>query len=414
MSFKKTILQKAAVKLMGGNAKYLLLYGGSRSGKTFIIIRQIILRCLKEGGSRHLCVRLAFNHAKQSLWYDTIPKCLELCFPGVKPIMNKSDWFIEFANGSQIWVGGLDDKERTEKILGNEYCTIFYNEISQISWSSYATTVTRLAQKTNLVNKIYCDCNPPSKLHWSYKLFVEHKDPISNEAINPDLYAYLRLNPDDNKENLPDDYIESVLGTLSTRMQKRFRYGEFSDDTEGALWTYDMIDKNRVSIMPQFTKVIVGLDPSGSGKEGSDEAGIIVCGIDARGEGYVFHDRTAVLTPNQWGVEAIKAYYQWSANGIVAEVNQGWDMVEAVIRSIDKKVPVKKVVSRRGKALRADPIVALYEQGKVHHVGILPDLEDEMTTWDARESLKSPGRIDALVHALTDLMLGSEWEFLVA
>ena len=175
-----------------------------------------------------------------------------------------------------------------------------------------------------------------------------------------------------------------------------------------------MIDKNRVSIMPQFTKVIVGLDPSGSGKEGSDEAGIIVCGIDARGEGYVFHDRTAVLTPNQWGVEAIKAYYQWSANGIVAEVNQGWDMVEAVIRSIDKKVPVKKVVSRRGKALRADPIVALYEQGKVHHVGILPDLEDEMTTWDARESLKSPGRIDALVHALTDLMLGSEWEFLVA
>ena len=414
MSFKKTILQKAAVKLMGGAAKFILLFGGSRSGKTFIIIRQIILRALKEPGSRHLVVRFAFNHAKQSLWYDTIPKCLELCFPGVKPIMNKSDWFIEFANGSQIWVGGLDDKERTEKILGNEYATIFYNEISQISWSSYATTVTRLAQKTGLVNKIYCDCNPPSKLHWSYKLFVEHKDPVSNEAINPDLYAYLRLNPDDNKENLPDDYIDSVLGTLSTRMQKRFRYGEFSDDTEGALWTYDMIDKNRVSIMPQFTKVIVGLDPSGSGKEGSDEAGIIVCGIDARGEGYVFHDRTAVLTPNQWGVEAIKAYYQWSANGIVAEVNQGWDMVEAVIRSIDKKVPVKKVVSRRGKALRADPIVALYEQGKVHHVGILPDLEDEMTTWDARESLKSPGRIDALVHALTDLMLGSEWEFLVA
>ena len=414
MSFKKTILQKAAVKLMGGAAKFILLFGGSRSGKTFIIIRQIILRALKEPGSRHLVVRFAFNHAKQSLWYDTIPKCLELCFPGVKPIMNKSDWFIEFANGSQIWVGGLDDKERTEKILGNEYATIFYNEISQISWSSYATTVTRLAQKTGLVNKIYCDCNPPSKLHWSYKLFVEHKDPVSNEAINPDLYAYLRLNPDDNKENLPDDYIDSVLGTLSTRMQKRFRYGEFSDDTEGALWTYDMIDKNRVSIMPQFTKVIVGLDPSGSGKEGSDEAGIIVCGIDARGEGYVFHDRTAVLTPNQWGVEAIKAYYQWSANGIVAEVNQGWDMVEAVIRSIDKKVPVKKVVSRRGKALRADPIVALYEQGKVHHVGILPDLEDEMTTWDARESLKSPGRIDALVHALTDLMLGNEWEFLVA
>jgi len=414
MPFKKTILQKQAVHIMGGTAKFILLFGGSRSGKTFIIIRQIILRALKESNSRHLIVRFAFNHAKQSLWHDTIPKCLELCFPGVKPHLNNSDFFIEFSNGSQIWIGGLDDKDRTEKILGNEYCSIFYNEISQISWSSYATTVTRLAQKTGLVNKIYCDCNPPSKLHWSYKLFVEHKDPVSNEAINPDLYAHLRLNPDDNKENLPDDYIESVLGTLSSRMQKRFRYGEFSDDIEGALWSYDIIDKNRVTKMPQLVKVVVGLDPSGSGKEGADEAGIVAAGIDVNGEGYVFCDKSAVLTPNQWGTEAIKVYYQWSANRIVAEVNQGWDMVEAVIRSIDKNIPVKKVVSKKGKVLRADPIVALYEQGRVHHIGVLPDLEDQMTTWDARENLISPGRIDALVHALTDLMLGSSWEFLVA
>jgi len=327
--------------------------------------------------------------------------------------MNKSDWFLEFSNGSQIWVGGLDDKERTEKILGNEYATIFYNEISQISWSSYATTVTRLAQRTGLVNKIYCDCNPPSKRHWSYKLFIEHRDPVSNEAINPDLYAHMKLNPDDNKENLPDDYIDSVLGTLSTRMQKRFRYGEFSDDIEGALWTYDLIDKNRVLKLPQFARIIVSVDPSGSGKEGADEAGIVVVGTDAEGEGYVLNDKSAVLTPNQWATEAIKAYYQWSANYIVAEVNQGWDMVEAVIRSIDKTVSVKKVVAKRGKALRADPIVALYEQGKVHHVGIFPDLEDEMTTWDSRESLISPGRIDALVHGLTNLMVKEKHEFVL-
>ena len=413
MSFKKTIAQKAAVILMGGAAKFILLFGGSRSGKTFIIIRQIILRALKEPGSRHLIVRFAFNHAKQSLWYDTIPKCLDLCFPGVKPVMNKSDWFIEFSNGSQIWIGGLDDKERTEKILGNEYATIFYNEISQISWSSYAITVTRLAQKTGLVNKIYCDCNPPSKLHWSYKLFIEHKDPQSNEAINGDLYAHMRLNPDDNKENLPDDYIDSVLGTMSTRMQKRFRYGEFCDDVEGALWSYDIIDKHRISKLPQLSKIVVAVDPSGSGKDGADEAGIIICGIDYSGEAYVFNDKSAVLSPNQWGVESVKSYHQWNADHIVAEVNQGWDMVETVIKSIDKTVPVKKVVSKRGKALRADPVVALYEQGKVHHVGILPDLEDEMTTWDSRESLKSPGRIDALVHGITDLMLGNTWEFVV-
>ena len=126
--FVKTPKQCEAVRLMGDDPKYTLLYGGSRSGKSFIIIRQIIIRALKEAGSRHLIVRFAFNHAKQSLWHDTIPKVLALCFPGVKPVLNKSDWFIEFPNKSQIWVGGLDDKERTEKVLGNEYCTIFVNE----------------------------------------------------------------------------------------------------------------------------------------------------------------------------------------------------------------------------------------------------------------------------------------------
>ena len=111
--------QKEAGLLMSSPAKYCLLYGGSRSGKSFIIIFRMIQRALKEPGSRHLIVRFAFNHAKQSLWHDTIPKCLKLCFPHVRPTLNKSDWFLEFENGSQIWLGGLDDKERTEKVLGN-------------------------------------------------------------------------------------------------------------------------------------------------------------------------------------------------------------------------------------------------------------------------------------------------------
>ena len=409
--FVKTKKQAEAVRLMGGPAKYVLLAGGSRSGKSFIIIRQIILRALKEPNSRHLIVRFAFNHAKQSLWYDTIPKVLALCFPGVRPDMNKSDWFMSFPNGSQVWVGGLDDKERTEKILGNEYCSIFLNEASQISYTSYTLVLTRLAQKTALSNRIYVDCNPPSTKHWIYSLFVKHQDPGSKEPIPAELFAYMIMNPDDNIENLPEDYITSVLGTLSHRQQKRFRYGEFVDDVEGALWTYELIDKNRVSEAPPLKRIVVAIDPSGSGKQGSDEAGIVVSAIDFNGHGYVLEDRSGVMTPNQWGAMAVRLYHKYTADRIVAEVNQGWDMVEAVIRNIDKNVPITKVAASRGKLARAEPVVALYEQSKVHHVGTLPGLEDEMTGWDATEATMSPGRIDALVWGMSELIVKRTPEF---
>jgi PBSX family phage terminase large subunit len=372
----------------------------------------MIIRALKET-SRQLIVRFAFNHAKQSLWHDTIPKVLKLCFPGVNPTWNKSDWFIEFPNGSQIWVGGLDDKERTEKVLGNEYTSIFINEASQVSYLSYTTVLTRLAQKTALVNRVYCDCNPPSTQHWTYKLFIQHVNPDSNEALDGKYYSHMRMNPDDNLVNLPDDYIESVLNTLSHRQQKRFRYGEFVDDVEGALWTWDLIDKYRVTEKPELKTIVVGIDPSGTATQTSDEAGIVCAGIGFDGHGYVLDDVSGIMTPNQWATSGIKNLYKHEGNYIVAEVNQGWDMVKTVIHNIDNAVKVVSVHASRAKVARAEPIVALYERGMVHHVGSLPKLEDQMTTWDARESTVSPGRIDALVWALSELMCKKKAEFVL-
>jgi PBSX family phage terminase large subunit len=411
--FKFTVKQLEAATLMSTSAKYTLLYGGSRSGKSFIIICAIILRAIKEHGSRHLVCRFAFNHAKQSLWHDTIPKVLALCFPGVKPALNKSDWFLEFPNGSQIWLGGLDDKERTEKVLGNEYATLFINECSQVSYASYSTLLTRLAQNTGLVNRVYCDCNPPATSHWTYKLFIQHVNPDSNEAVPDKYYSHMRMNPDDNLENLPEDYIDSVLSTLSHRQQKRFRYGEFMDDVEGALWTYDMIDKYRVTEAPELKTIVVGLDPSGTATQTSDEAGIVCAGIDFNGHGYILDDMSGILTPNQWASQAIRCLSKHEGDRIVAEVNQGWDMVSTVIRNLDKDVRVVSVHASRGKVARAEPIVALYERGMVHHVGTHLKLEDQMTTWDSRESNISPGRIDALVWALSELMTKKKPEFVL-
>lgn len=409
--FIKTTKQREAIDLMASDPKYTLLYGGSRSGKSFIIIYAITHRALKEAGSRHLIVRFAFNHAKQSLWHDTIPKVLKLCFPGVNPVQNKSDWFLEFSNGSQIWLGGLDDKDRTEKVLGNEYSSIFINEASQISYASYAILLTRLAQKTALTNRIYCDCNPPSTQHWTYKLFIQNVNPDSNEALDGKYYSHMRMNPDDNLENLPEDYIESVLNTLSHRQQKRFRYGEFMDDIEGALWTYDIIDKYRVAELPldQFGKpalktIVTAIDPSGTSTQSSDEAGIVTAGIGFDGHFYVLDDVSGIMSPNQWATYGIRNMYKWEGDRIVAETNQGWDMVKAVIHNIDKTVRVIDVVAKKNKFARAEPVVGLYERGQVHHVGRLDKLEDQMTSWDSREAKESPGRIDALVYAITDLM----------
>ena len=141
--FKKTPKQIEATRLMADKEE-TLLEGGSRSGKTFIIVRNIIFRALKYPKTRHLLVRFRFNHAKQSLWYGTIPDVMQIAFPNIRYKENKSDWFITFDNGSELWIGGTDDKERIEKILGNEYATIHMNEASQFPYETYETLKTRL------------------------------------------------------------------------------------------------------------------------------------------------------------------------------------------------------------------------------------------------------------------------------
>jgi hypothetical protein len=404
MLFKKTQKQAEAVRLMGSDAKFILLYGGSRSGKSFIIIRQLILRCLKESGSRALICRFAFNHAKQSLWHDTMPKVLSLCFPGVKPYENKTDWYWEFPNGSQIWLGGLDDKERTEKVLGNEYASIFVNEASQVSYNSYTVLLTRLAQNTGLVNKIYVDCNPPATTHWIYKMFVKNQNPDTEEKLRPDLYAHMRMNPDDNIENLPADYIDNVLSTLSQRQQQRFRFGEFLDDIEGALWTWGMIEKTRVLEVPEFVRVCIPVDPAVTANDASDETGIIPVAKGVDGHFYVIGDYTGKYTPEQTARRISVAYDDKQADIVVAEVNNGGDYIESVIKLVGGEMPYESVHAARGKQTRAEPIALLYSQGRIHHYGVFAKLEDEMTTWVPNSGDKSPNRIDALVWGITYLL----------
>jgi len=429
-----TAKQREANRLLAGPARNIMLRGGSRSGKTFILTRAIIQRAINAPNSRHAIFRFRFNHAKTSVWSDTLPKVLALCFPALSVRFDKTDFYAELPNGSQIWIAGLDDKERVEKILGQEYATLYFNESSQIPWGSLETAMSRLAQKcplapeiakatgrTHLALKAYFDCNPPSKLHWSYSLFRAKVKPGTKEALpNPEAYVEMRVNPADNAENLPAEYFD-VLASMSAAKRLRFEAGEWASEVSGALWALEDrtapdgknmpgIDSQRIDPRdaPQMQRIVVAVDPSGTrGDGGGDDIGIVVAGLGVDGRGYVMEDGTCQMSPEGWGRRAVDLYHRHGADRIVGERNYGGDMVRFTVATADRRAAFKEVTASRGKVVRAEPVSALYEQGKVSHIGNFPDLEDQMCNFTPSGYVgeASPDRADALVWALTELMV---------
>lgn len=414
---KLTAKQEEAYRLLTGPATHILLEGGSRSGKTAVAVHRIISRALKAPGSRHAILRFRFNHIKSAIIYDTFPKVAKLAFPGVKYHLDKSDWFARFETGSEVWFGGLDDKERTEKILGNEYATILLNEVSQIAFAAREMAVTRLAQNVMRIDgkplalKMFYDENPPSKAHWSYRMFVEKRDPDSKKPLrNPDDYAYLQMNPQDNVANLPPGYIKTLEG-LSPRLQKRFLRGEFADATPNQLFADETIDKWREldgNRLPGLIRIVVGVDPSGSGDEDNadhDEIGIVVGALGTDGNAYLLEDCTVNVGPAVWGKIATDAFERHEADVIVGENNYGGAMVQHTIQTARPRTPFKAVTATRGKMVRAEPFSALYEQGRVRHVGYFRELEDELIGFSTVGYLggRSPNRADAWIWVLSEL-----------
>ena len=415
--FELTPRQKEANELVAGQATHCMLFGGSRSGKTFLTVRNIVLRALKAPNSRHAILRFRFNHIKSSIIYDTFPKVMQIAFPDVEWELNKTDWFAKLPNGSEIWFGGLDDKERVEKILGNEYVTIYLNECSQISYASVQVVLTRLAQKVYvnvqgmkevpLKPRMFYDCNPPGKGHWTYRLFIKHEDPDARTPLKrPSNYVSFQMNPKDNTQNLSDEYLET-LESMSTKLRKRFLEGEFTDDNPNALFKDETFDKWRVEDTPQLLRVVVAVDPSGSeGNEGNDAIGIVVAGLGVDGNVYVLEDCTINAAPTVWGNVAVTAFDRHKADVVVGEVNYGGAMVKYVIQTSRPHTPFQQVTASRGKAVRAEPISVLYEDGKVRHLGYFKDLEDELLDFSTHGFVgdKSPNRADAVVWAISSLM----------
>jgi len=402
MTFQPTERQYEALKLYEKHPLNLLLAGGSRSGKTSLHNIVIIATALKYEGCRQLITRQHLSELVPSIIEDTFPKMCKLIDPDLKLKINRKYMFARLPNDSEIWFAGMANHDSAEKALGNEYCRIYINEAVQLSFETFEKLKTRLAQNIpNFTNQIVLDCNPTHTMHWIHDLFIKNIHPESRLDLNSKDYLHLVMNPVHNRINLPSGYIENTLDNLSAAKRLRFLEGEWANEIEGALWKISYIQRGKEP--PELERIVIGVDPAVSSKKTSDETGIIVCGLKDK-QGYVLADRSGRYTPNQWAQIVNKLYDEFKADRIVCEINQGGDLVEQTLRNVNRNLPITKVRASRGKNIRAEPIVALYEQKRISHTQHFKELENQMVGWVPTDNTMSPDRLDALVWALYDLM----------
>jgi predicted phage terminase large subunit-like protein len=236
---------------------------------------------------------------------------------------------------------------------------------------------------------------------------------IIRELLADPTTSITRGRTEDNAKNLSDTALAYLRARYEgTRLGRQELEGELLDDVPGALWSRALIVRKSLPIhwdgvanVPDMNRIVVSIDPAVTSGEDSDETGIVVAGLDNDGKAYVIEDLSGRFAPDEWAKRAIRAYHDHQADRIVAEVNNGGDLIESMLRLYDPNVPVSKVHAKVGKHTRAEPVAALYEQGRVYHVAGFPTLEDQMCAFTGNPGEQSPDRMDALVWALTELML---------
>lgn len=313
--------------------------------------------------------------------------------PSYEPSKRRVTW----ANGA---VATLFSAEEPERLRGPQHEAMWCDELA--AWKYLRETWDMAMFGLRLGDKPrVCITTTPKPV------------PLLKEIIADPKTVVTRGSTFDNAGNLAPTFLKAIKDKYEgTRLGRQELEAEIIDDLPGALWTRAELDKTRVRNTPEMVRIVVSVDPSGtrgSSDEG-DSIGIVVAGKGVDGRAYVLADRSCKLSPAGWGRRSVEAYHEFSADRVVAERNFGGAMVEHVIKTTDKNVSYKEVTASRGKVARAEPVAALYEQGKVSHVGGFADLEDQMCLMapDGFAGEGSPDRADALVWAITELMLGED------
>lgn len=352
-------------------------------------------------GSRWLLGEATANPGDYAIIAPTFTDVRKICVEGPSGIIaaaapgdvdryNRSTWQITLANGSVIHMLSADQPDRVRGYnLSGAWCDELAAWRYDAAWYDGLIPALRIGDRPRVVVT-----TTPRSTRLMRDLAGRDDDTI----------AITRGSTWANVANLSQVALAEFARWEGTARGRQELHGELLDDVPGAHWRRHWIEDNRATATPdRLRRVVVGVDPSGTDREGADECGIIAAGIAHDGHVYVLDDASRVASPDGWARIVADAYDRHAADRVVAERNFGADMVTATLRHVRSSLPVKTVTASRGKAVRAEPVAALYEQGRVHHVGAFPELEDQMCTWDAA-SAESPDRMDALVWAITELV----------
>lgn len=383
----------------------IIFTGGRGSGKSFTI-SDFACRLTYELNQKILFNRYTMTSAHLSIIPEYKEK-LNLWDVSHHFTITKEE-IVNNLNGSEIIFKGI--KTSSGNQTGNlksikDPTTWIIDEADEIPDYNTYQKIKRSFRKKGIRIRVVMAFNPPFKSHWIYQTFFKPNNIPEYFNGSKDGITYIHTTYLDNIENLNEDYLNNDILKTKERNFQEYEHvflGKWAEESNNAIWRYAWIEKNRATEHPTLKRIVVAIDPSVTSTEQSDECGIVVAGLGIDNQYYVLEDQSGIYTPNGWALKSIYLYEKYKADRIVAEVNNGGDLVETVIKNFDKSVAYKSVHASRGKVTRAEPIAAFYEQNQVHHVGILKDLEYQMTTWDETQGI-SPGRIDALVWALTEL-----------
>lgn len=312
---------------------------------------------------------------------------LACCPDKERPQYRKSERKLIWPNGSISLIFTADEPER---LRGKQHAALWCDELAAWrypdSWDQ-AMLGLRLGNKPQAV---VTTTPRPTKL--VKQLIASSRTVVTHGSTY------------DNRQNLAPSFLNTIITRYEgTRMGRQELLAEVLDDNPNALWQRSKIDELRVSTAPPLKRIVLGVDPAVTSKEDSDLTGLVVAGQGTDNHWYILGDYSLIATPDGWAREAVRQYHNHKCDRLIAEVNNGGELVETVIRTVDRNIAYKAVHASRGKMIRAEPIAALYEQGRVHHVGSFPQLEDEMCDFDPLNSDKSPDRMDAMVWAMTEL-----------
>lgn len=379
-------------QLYTADTRYIYLWGGRGSGKSFAVA-DFVSRLTYESGHKILFTRYTATSASKSI----IPEFVEkLKLNGSEDDFKvTNDKVINVHTGSEIIFTGIKTSSgnQTANLKSLQGITTWvYEEFEEHPDEDSFDTIDLSIREDKIQNRVILISNALHKESWQYRRFFL-------EAVDT---THIYTTYEDNRDNLNEQFLKMAEWTRVNNLAKYNKnfLGHHYEDSEDSLWNWDII---RYGAVENCDRIVVAIDPAVTSNANSDETGIIVCA--KKGDrGYVLEDRSGVYTPNEMGRIATSLYHKWKADRVVAEVNQGGDMIEAILRNIDKTVSYKGVRASRGKVTRAEPIVSLYEQGLIYHASKHPELELQMTTWNPT-SQASPDRIDALVWGLSELML---------